>query len=121
MLNANQGGLTLPNRDYYTNDDTKSVETRSKFIEHMTKMFKLLGDSPETAAANAATVMKLQTRLAVGSLTQVELRNPDNRYNKVSFGEMSAATPEFDWKTYLLFAVPSLKAISFPRRNSFPL
>ncbi len=107
MLNANQGGLTLPNRDYYTNEDAKSVETRAKFVEHMTNMFKLLGDSQEIAAANAGTVMMLQTRLAGGSLTQVELRNPDNRYNKVSFRDMSAATPNFDWKGY--FAVRGAK------------
>src|SRR5213076_2290158 len=45
IVNAGQGGLTLPNRDYYTKDDAKSVETRSKFVAHMTNMFKLLGDA----------------------------------------------------------------------------
>ncbi len=100
MLNVSQGGLSLPNRDYYTNSDAKSVETRTKFVEYMTKMFKLIGDSPEAAAANAQTVLQMQTRLAGGALTPVELRNPDNRYNKVTFDAASAMTPNFDWKAY---------------------
>jgi len=64
IVNVSQGGLSLPNRDYYTKDDAKSVETRQKFSKYMTNMFKLLGDSPEGAAANAKTVMDVQTRLA---------------------------------------------------------
>ena len=100
ILNAFQGGLSLPNRDYYLNTDAKSVETRAKFVGHMTNMFKLLGDSPEAAAANAATVMELQTRLAKASLSQVELRNPDNRYNKITVAAAQAMTPDFAWETY---------------------
>ncbi|MEO8649190.1 MAG: M13 family metallopeptidase [Acidobacteriota bacterium] len=99
--NIGQGGLTLPNRDYYTNTDTKSVETRAKFVEYMTNMFKLLGDSPEAAAANADTVMKIQTRLANASLTPVERRNPDNTYNKISLAEAQKLTPEFSWSEYM--------------------
>ena len=73
IANASQGGLSLPNREYYTNNDDKSKETRAKFMEYMTNMFKLLGDSPETAAANAKTVMDIQMRLANASLAPVEL------------------------------------------------
>lgn len=101
ILNGFQGGLSLPNRDYYSNTDERSVETREKFIEYVTNMFKLLGDSESAAAANAATVMRLQTRLASASLAPVELRNPDNRYNKISFEEAQKLTPEFEWKRYL--------------------
>lgn len=96
-----QGGLSLPNRDYYTKGDPKSVEIRTKFVEYMTGMFKLLGDSPEAAAANAKTVMDIQTRLANASLTPVESRDPDNRYNKVSMTAAQALTPSFGWKDYL--------------------
>ena len=100
IINAFQGGLTLPNRDYYLNTDAKSVETRAKFVSYMTDMFKLLGDTPETAAANATTVMEIQTRLAKASLSQVELRNPDNRYNKVAFAAAQSMTPDFSWDAY---------------------
>lgn len=101
IINAGQSGLTLPNRDYYTNDDPKSVETRRKFSEYMTTVFKLLGDSQETAAKNAATVLAFQTRLAKASLTPVERRNPDNNYNKISFAAAQELTPEFSWSDYL--------------------
>ena len=100
IINTFQGGLSLPNRDYYLNTDAKSVEIRAKFVAHMTNMFKLLGDSPEAAAANAADVMEMQTRLAKASLSQVELRNPDNRYNKITLSAAQAMTPELSWEAY---------------------
>jgi len=98
---AGQGGLSLPNRDYYTNTDAKSVEVRAKFVDYMTNMFKLEGDSPELAAARAKTVLDLQTRLANASLTPVERRNPDNNYNKISFEAAQQLTPNFSWSTYI--------------------
>jgi len=100
LINAFQGGLTLPNRDYYLNTDAKSQETREKFITHMTNMFKLHGDDPDAAAANAKVVMDMQTRLAKASLSQVELRNPDNRYNKVTMADAQSMTPELSWEAY---------------------
>jgi putative endopeptidase len=110
IVNAGQGGLSLPNRDYYTNTDAKSVETRAKFVEYMTNMFKLLGDSPEAAAANAKAVLDFQTRLAIASLTPVERRNPDNNYNKITVAAAQELTPNFSWETY--FAERSVPAVS---------
>jgi putative endopeptidase len=101
LLNAGQAGISLPNRDYYTNTDEKSAETRMKFVDHMTNMFKLLGDSDESAAANAATVLEFQTRLAKASLTPVERRNPDNNYNKLTLAAASELTPNFSWTEYM--------------------
>ena len=101
IVNAGQGGLSLPNRNYYTDTDAKSAETRQKFMEYMTNMFKLLGDKDDEAAANAKTVMDIQTRLAKASLTQVELRNPDNRYNKMTLAQASEITPNFSWTNYM--------------------
>lgn len=98
LLNASQGGLSLPNRDYYTQTDAKSVETRTKFTEHVANMFELLGD--DAAAANAAKVMALQTRLANASLTPVERRNPDNNYNKITVAAVKELTPDFAWDAY---------------------
>ena len=101
LINAGQAGISLPNRDYYTNTDEKSVETRARFVEHVANMFKLLGDSPESATANAAMVMEFQTRLAKASLTPVERRNPDNNYNKVTLAAASELTPNFSWAEYM--------------------
>jgi putative endopeptidase len=101
IANAGQGGLTLPNSDYYTKDDAKSVETRAKFSEYMANMFKLLGENADTAAANAAVVLKIQTRLAKASLTPVERRNPDNNYNKIELTAAQQLTPNFVWSDYM--------------------
>ncbi len=101
IANAGQGGLSLPNSDYYTKNDAKSVEIRAKFAEYMTNMFKLLGDSQQTAAANAVVVMNMQMRLAKASLTPVERRNPDNNYNKIALAEVQQLTPNFVWADYI--------------------
>lgn len=101
IVNAGQGGLSLPNRDYYTKDDVKSKETREKFVEYMTNMFKLLRQTPEQASASAKAVMDIQTRLAKASLPPVELRNPDNRYNKVTLKAAQDIIPNLALTRYL--------------------
>ena len=101
IAGARQGGLSLPNRDYYVNDDPKSKEARAKFVEYMTNMFRLLGDSEAQAAGNAKTVLAIQTRFAQASLTPVELRNPDNSYNKIAVTAAQEVTPNFSWTTYM--------------------
>ncbi len=98
IVNAGQGGISLPNRDYYT--EARYAETRGKFVEYMTAMFKLLGDAPDVAAAKATKVLAIQTRLATASLTPVERRNPDNSYNKITVADAQALTPNFDWNSY---------------------
>jgi len=100
ILNAGQGGLTLPNNEYYTKTDAKSVEVRARFVQYVTNMFKLLGDSPEIAAAKAAKVLEMQTRLAKVSLTPVERRTPENSYNKIAFADLDELTPNFAWSKY---------------------
>lgn len=120
IINASQGGLSLPNRDYYTNTDAKSVETREKFVDYMTNIFKLLGDNPGTAAANAKTVMDIQTRLASASLGPVEMRNPDNRYNKIALTAAQDITPAFSWSAYMSARnIPSSPDLNFAQPNFF--
>ncbi len=120
IINSGQGGLSLPNRDYYANADAKSVETRQKFSEYMTNIFKLLGDDADKAAANAKTVMDIQTRLATASLGSVELRNPDNRYNKIAFAAAQAITPNFSWNEYMASrGIPAAADINFAQTNFF--
>lgn len=99
---ADQGGLGLPERDYYLKDDQKSVETRQKYLEHVTKMFQLLGDSPERAAARAQAVMSIESALATGSLDVVSRRDPARIYHKTRREELVLSlAPSFAWPKYL--------------------
>jgi putative endopeptidase len=100
IANLYQGGLGLPDRDYYTRDDEKTKEIRKQYVEHVAKMFELLGDKPEQAAAEAETVMELETRLAKASMTQVEQRDPNAIYHKMSLAEVNALTPGYAWGRY---------------------
>jgi putative endopeptidase len=95
-----QSGLGLPDRDYYVKEDQRSQEIRAEYVKHVAKMFELLGDAPETAAANAKTVMAIETRLAQASKTRVEMRNMPALYNKMTLAELQQMTPAFDWKQY---------------------
>ena len=101
IASIGQGGLSLPNRDYYTKDDAKSVETRAKFVEYMTNMFKLLGEDADKAAADANTVMTLQTRLAMASKAPIEMRNPESRYNKMSLAAAGEIAPNIMLAKYI--------------------
>ncbi|HEY5895306.1 MAG TPA: M13 family metallopeptidase [Chthoniobacterales bacterium] len=96
-----QGGLGLPDRDYYTRTDAASQKQRDQYLEHVAKMFGLLGDKPIDAAANAKIVLKIETSLAEASMTNVQLRDPNASYHKLTLTEVQALTPNFDWKTYL--------------------
>lgn len=95
-----QGGLSLPDRDYYTKDDAPSVKIREQFVAHVARMFQLAGDDAETAAAQAKSVMAIETRLAAASMTRIQLRDPDARYHKMSVAELKQAAPDFNWDSY---------------------
>src|SRR6266481_5899644 len=84
IAQADQGGLSLPDRDYYVKDDPKSVELRKAYVDHVATTFKLLGDAPEKAAAEAQAVMNIETALAKGSGDRVERREPERVYHKMS-------------------------------------
>jgi endothelin-converting enzyme/putative endopeptidase len=97
---ADQGGLGLPDRDYYTKDDAKSQELRKAYVAHVQKMFELLGDKPDAAAAEAQTVMRIETALAKGSMTRVERRDPKALDHKMTSAELEKIAPEFGWQVY---------------------
>jgi len=101
VADADQGGLGLPDRDYYLKDDDKSKETRRQYLEHVTKTFQLLGDSPDRATAAAKNVMEIETALAKVSLERVKRREPKNLDHKMSRKEFMALAPSFDWNQYL--------------------
>ena len=95
MAFAGQGGLSLPNRDYYTKTDEKSVKLREDFVKHVANMFQLVGDTPEQAAKNAQTVLAFQTRLAQNSRTPVELRDPTTQYHMKNSRAVERVHAEF--------------------------
>jgi putative endopeptidase len=116
ILATGQGGFTLPDRDYYLNPDDRSKKIREQYAAHMTKMFGLLGDSPEAAAAEAADVLRIETKLAEASLSRTELRDPANRYHILTIAQLEALAPEYNWKQHLdgrgFGAVPTLNVTS---------
>src|SRR5258708_36756747 len=91
-----QGGLGLPDRDYYTKTDDKSKTIRDEYLKHVAKMFELLGDDPAKAASVAQTVLGLETKLAEASMTRVELRDPEKIYHRMSVAQMRDLTPAYD-------------------------
>jgi putative endopeptidase len=99
---VDQEGLGLPDRDYYLNTDERSKALRAQYVEHVTKMFTLLGDTPEQAAAEARSVMTLETALAQGSMSRVDRRTPANVYHITTIAELQTMTPGFDWKVFLV-------------------
>ncbi len=100
IAELDQGGLGLPDRDYYTKTDDKSKQTRERYLLHVQKIFELAGDRPEIAKQNADTVMRMETALANASLTRVERRDPYKLKNKMAPSGLSELAPNFDWKTY---------------------
>ena len=100
IATADQGGLSLPDRDYYFKTDAKSVELREKFEKHVAKSFELYGESPEKAAADAKAVMKVETDLAKVSLDPTEQRDPEKNYHKMDVSELQKITPAFAWTQY---------------------
>ncbi len=100
IVNFYQGGLGMPDVDYYTNEDERSEKLRSDYLDHITKMFVLKGDSQETASKNAKTVLAIETDLALVSKTRLQRRNAEENYYKVNFDELMLLSPAFDWKLY---------------------
>jgi len=114
IAKADQGGLGLPDRDYYLKEDEKSIETRQKYVEHVTKMFELLGDSAEKAEAKAQAVMSIETALARGSLDVVARRDPAKLYHKTRLEELELTlNPSFAWPKYLTGVhAPALESLN---------
>jgi putative endopeptidase len=95
-----QGGLSLPDRDYYIVDSKRFQEIRKQYVEHVTKMLVLAGDTPEQAAKGAAAVLEIETALAKASTSRTDLREPENRYHIYPVADFQKLTPEFDYSLY---------------------
>jgi predicted metalloendopeptidase len=100
IAQAFQGGLGLPDRDYYTKEDEASKKIREQYLEHVTKMLTLLGQPAAQASDQAKKVMALETSLAKPARTRVELRDPQKNYNKMKQADLQALTPEWNWADY---------------------
>ncbi len=110
-----QGGLGLPDSDYYTKEDEKSKQTRARYLEHVQKVFELLGDNAATAKQNAGTVLRLETEMAKASLTRVERRDPYKLKHKMGVSELTSLAPNFDWKAY--YKTAALSGLSNAERG----
>ncbi len=118
--NAGQGGLSLPNKDYYSKTDERSVKLRADFVTHVANMFQLLGDSPEQSARNAQTVMTIETRLAQNSRGPVELRDPTTQYHMLNTGDLDHLTPHFSWADYFAaLGLPKSQSINMAHPEFF--
>ena len=113
IVGVEQGGLGLPDRDYYVKDDAKAKETRERYVQHVQKMFELLGDSPDVAKKNAAVVMRMETSLARASLTRVERRDPYKEKHKMTVPDLYKIAPDFNWKQFFSDAgVPKFEILN---------
>jgi putative endopeptidase len=95
-----QGGIGMPDRDYYLNDDDRSKDLRTKYLVYIEKMFKLLGEDEATAKKSTQVVMNMETRLAKASMTRLEQRDPNKTYNKTTTKGLSEISPSFNWIRY---------------------
>jgi putative endopeptidase len=97
---VNQGGLGLPERDYYLGTTGDSKRIRDEYRQHVAKMLELLGDAPQDAQKGADTVLQIETKFAEASRTPVQLRDREKQYNKLNREKLAALTPKVDWVLY---------------------
>jgi putative endopeptidase len=100
IASAGQGGLGMPEPDYYVKEDPKSKDIRDAYRSYIQKIFELLGDEPSTAAAEANAQLALETKLAGASMNRADRRNPDLTYHRMTLEQVSKETPAFDWALY---------------------
>ncbi len=98
IASIGQGGLSLPDRDYYLLDRFATI--RKQYVEHMTRMFTLAGDTPEQAAKEAEAVLKIETALAKASTSRTELRDPEKRYHIYTVADFQKLAPDFNFSAY---------------------
>jgi len=100
MARLAQGGLGLPERGYYFNDDEKSQKIRQQYVAHIANLFVLLGQSRDSATVSAQAVLLLETKLALNSLSRVQLRDPYRSYHKMRLADVIANSPGVDFPRY---------------------
>jgi putative endopeptidase len=117
---ATQGGLGLPEREYYLKQDDKSKQLREVYVKHVAEMFELLGDSADTAAAEGSTVLEIETALAGASMKNTDLRDPEKTYHRMKLADLQAMAPHFDWVSYFkAMGRPDLKEANVGQPDFF--
>ncbi len=120
IAGAVQGGLGLPDRQYYLDDDERSKQLRTAYVQHVTHMFQLMGEGEDQAAAEAKTVLEVETTLAKASKKREELRDPETNYHPMSVAQLDALTPHLSWKEYFAdVGVPSLEKLDVGQIDFF--
>src|SRR5262245_1986341 len=120
MAIVDQGGLGLPDRDYYLRSEAKSVELRKQYVEHIGRIAALVGVPDSRTGAVADRVMRVETALAKGALDNVSRRDPNNIYHKLTPDELQAFTPNFQWSRYFSgIAAPPILALNVTEPEFF--
>jgi putative endopeptidase len=121
IASAGQGGLSLPEKNYYISQDTSMQGIRDKFQKHVAAMFKLDGETDAAAAAHAKTVLEIETKFAGASMDRVTLRNPDAVYHVMTVAQFDAIAPQLNWKRFLatMGAPASLDTINVSQPEFF--
>ena len=120
IVYATQGGLGLPDRDYYLRTDPESQKIRDQYLEHVAKMLQLVGEQEADAKSAAQSIMAIETRLAKVSLTRVERRDPKADYNPITVKAADGLTPNFGWTEFFgTFGLPQLDGFSYAHPKFF--
>ena len=120
IAEVHQAGLGLPDRDYYFRPDEKSAKLRQQYVAHIARVLQLLGESPAAAQDGAAAVMRLETALAKGSLSPVQLRDPHASCHKMSLAEAAKLAPGIDWRAYFARTeAPAFAELNFAHPEFF--
>ena len=118
---AYQGGMGLPDRDYYLKTDPASLKLRGDYRTHVAHMLVLAGENQTDAAAHAGTVLAFETQLALGALDRVSRRDPQQTYHKMSRAELDTLTPGFDWTAYFgAIDAPTIASLTVSEKGFFP-
>ncbi len=115
-----QGGLSLPDRDYYLLDDARMAKIREQYKQYVVALFKLAGDNDDKAAGEADSVIAIETALAKDSMPRVDLRDPDKRYHLLPVSDLKTLAPDFDWSVYLSdIPAPSIQELNIATPDFF--
>jgi putative endopeptidase len=120
IAEVGQGGLGLPDRDYYTRTDDKSKQLWADYASHIAKMFALVGDSPDKAEAEAQTVLNFETALANASMSRAQMRDPHAVWHKMTLPQLEALAPAWPWEAYFRQRnAPQFSAINVEQPDFF--
>lgn len=120
ILHMNQGGINLPDRDYYTENDERTKKLRNDYKNLIVKLYSLIGDDDKVAKEKSEKILKFETSLAENSLTRLELRDPFTTYNKMSVNDLQKLSPSINWKEYFsTVGLKGLKEVNVRTTNFF--